>query len=68
MIKDKKLVIAGDTSDTDDYVKRLYEMAKGNENIIFTGFVSGDELCEIYSNAYMNVLPAQGCCRFQRNL
>ena len=55
---DKKLVIAGDTSDTDDYVKALKEKAEGNPNIIFTGFISGDILNEIYSNAYMNVLPS----------
>ena len=55
---DKKLVIAGDTSDTDDYVTMLKEKAAGNENIIFTGFVSGDTLKEIYSNAYFNVLPS----------
>ena len=55
---DKKLVIAGDTSDTDDYVKMLKEKADGNPNIIFTGFISGDALKEIYSNAYINVLPS----------
>ena len=55
---DKKLVIAGDTSDTDDYVSMLKEKAKGNPNIIFTGFVSGDTLSEIYSNSYINVLPS----------
>lgn len=55
---DKKLVIAGDTSDTDDYVKMLKDKAAGNPNIIFTGFVSGDTLDEIYSNAYINVLPS----------
>ena len=55
---DKKLVIAGDTSDTDDYVTMLKEKAAGNPNIIFTGFVSGDELCEVYSNAYAVVLPS----------
>lgn len=55
---DKKLLIAGDTSDTDDYVKHLKEMAKGNKNIIFTGFVSGTLLDEIYSNAYVYVLPS----------
>ena len=54
----KKLVIAGDTSDTDNYVTMLKEMAKDNPNIIFTGFVSGDTLKEIYSNAYINVLPS----------
>ena len=55
---DKKLVIAGDTSDTDDYVRMLKEKAAGNPNIIFTGFISGDMLSEIYSNAYINVLPS----------
>ena len=55
---DKKLVIAGDTSDTDDYVKLLKEKAEGNPNIIFTGFVSGDMLKEVYSNSYINVLPS----------
>jgi len=55
---DKKLVIAGDTSDTDDYVRILKAKAAGNPNIIFTGFVSGDMLKEIYSNAYMCVLPS----------
>ena len=55
---DKKLVIAGDTSDTDDYVRLLKEKAEGNPDIIFTGFISGDELSEIYSNAYAMVLPS----------
>lgn len=55
---DKKLVIAGDTSDTDEYVQLLKEKAAGNPNIIFTGFVSGDMLTEIYSNAYLVVLPS----------
>ena len=55
---DKKLLIAGDTSDTDDYVKMLKEKAKGNPNIIFTGFISGDVLKEVYSNSYINVLPS----------
>lgn len=55
---DKKLVIAGDTSDTDGYVRMLKEKAAGNRNIIFTGFISGDFLDEIYTNAYINVLPS----------
>ena len=54
----KKLVIAGDTSDTDEYVKMLKEKASGNPNIIFTGFISGDVLTEIYSNAYVVTLPS----------
>lgn len=55
---DKKLVIAGDTSDTDDYVALLKQMAAGNPNILFTGFVSGDVLREIYSNAYAVIVPS----------
>lgn len=55
---DKKLVIAGDTSDTDDYVKKLYALADDNKNIIFTGFISGDTLKEIYSNAYLMCIPS----------
>lgn len=54
----KKLVIAGDTSDTDEYVAMLKEKASGNPNIIFTGFITGDVLTEIYSNAYLVALPS----------
>lgn len=56
---DKKLVIAGAASDTDEYVKMLKEMAGDDPNIIFTGFVSGKLLEEIYSNAYVYVLPSK---------
>ena len=55
---DKKLVIAGDTSDTDEYVALLKQKAAHNPNIIFTGFISGDILTEIYSNAYLVTLPS----------
>lgn len=55
---DKKLVIAGESSDTNKYVRRLKEMADGNPNIIFTGFISGELLQEIFSNAYVYVLPS----------
>ncbi len=55
---DKKLVIVGDTSDTDEYVELLKKNADGNPNIIFTGFESGDELRELYSNAYIVTLPS----------
>ena len=55
---DKKLVIAGDTSDTDEYVEMLKQKASGNPNIIFTGFISGDVLTEMYSNAYVVTLPS----------
>lgn len=54
----KKLVIAGGASDTDQYYSELKEKANGNDNIIFTGFVQGKELEELYSNAYIYCLPS----------
>ena len=54
----KKLVIAGGSSDTDTYFNELKEKSKDNKNIIFTGFVQGEELEELYSNAYIYVLPS----------
>lgn len=54
----RKLVIAGGASDTDDYYADLKEKAKDNKNIIFTGFVQGIELEELYSNAYIYCLPS----------
>ena len=55
---DKKLVIAGGCSDSDDYGQKLRQMEAGNENILFTGFVQGRQLEELYSNAYLYVLPS----------
>lgn len=55
---DKKLVIAGGASDTDSYFNELKEMSENNKNIIFTGFVEGNELSELYSNAYIYCLPS----------
>ncbi|HFJ8019071.1 TPA: glycosyltransferase family 4 protein [Enterococcus faecium] len=55
---DKKLIIAGGSSDTDEFANELKELAKGDERIIFTGFVQGQELEELYSNAYIYTLPS----------
>ena len=55
---DKKLVIAGGASHTNEYEDSLHELAKNNENIIFTGFVEGVELDELFSNAYIYCLPS----------
>ncbi len=74
---DKKLVIAGGSSDTDEYLDRLKTIAYGQtdggessvsgmeekaaklkKNIVFTGFVQGPTLEELYSNAYIYCLPS----------
>lgn len=55
---EKKLVIAGGSSDSDQYMSAVRKSAEGNENIIFTGFVEGTLLEELYSNAYIYVLPS----------
>ena len=55
---DKKLVIVGGSSATDDYVRNLYDMAANDPSIIFTGFQTGIVQEELYSNAYLYVLPS----------
>lgn len=55
---DKKLVIAGGSSDSNDYMNALQERFKDNKNILFTGFVDGQLRDELYSNAYLFVLPS----------
>ena len=55
---DKKLVIAGGISDTGEYGEELRKLASNNPNILFTGFVQGRMLEELYSNAYLYILPS----------
>lgn len=55
---DKKLVIAGGASDTNDFMKRIKDLSRDDKRIIFTGFVEGKILEELYSNSYIYVLPS----------
>ena len=55
---DKKLIIAGGSSDTGDYMKQLQELSADDPRIRFVGFVQGQLLEELYSNAYTYVLPS----------
>ncbi len=55
---DKKLVIAGGASDTDGYMQKLKSLAAGDKRILFTGFIQGKLLEELYSNAYLYTLPS----------
>jgi len=55
---DKKLIIAGGSSHTDDYYDNLKKKASEDSRVIMTGFIQGQELEELYSNAYVYVLPS----------
>ena len=55
---DKKLVIARGSADTDEFIKKIQQMAQDDRRIIFTGLVRGQILKELYSNAYIYVLPS----------
>ena len=53
---DKKLVIAGGSSDTEAFMAELERLSP--EGVIFTGFQQGRVLEELYSNAYIYTLPS----------
>lgn len=54
----KKLVVAGGSSDTAEFEAKLKADSADNGNVIFTGFVQGRVLEELFSNAYFYVLPS----------
>lgn len=53
---DKKLVIAGGSSDTQSFMDELKSIS--GSNVVFTGFQQGCILEELYSNAYIYTLPS----------
>lgn len=55
---DKKLVIAGGSSQAYGYMERIHRMADKDERILMTDFVQGQMLEELYANAYAFVLPS----------
>lgn len=55
---DKRLVIAGGSSHTNDYVEEIKKKAAEDSRVLMTGFVQGELLEELYSNAYIYVLPS----------
>lgn len=55
---EKKLVIAGGASHTNEYLDEIKEKVKDDPRIIMTGFVQGQELEELYSNCYLYCLPS----------
>ncbi len=53
-----KLVIAGGSGQADEYEESLRRLVSDDDRIIMTGFVTGQLLDELYSNAYLYVLPS----------
>ncbi|MFA6421980.1 MAG: glycosyltransferase family 4 protein [Candidatus Buchananbacteria bacterium] len=55
----KKLVIVGEGSNTESYIKLLKKLADGDKNIIFAGKQIGDDLKTIFTNAFVFVQPSE---------
>ncbi len=55
---DMKLVIAGDAAHAEKYKAHLKDLAGSDPRILFLGFVTGQALDELFSNAYLFCLPS----------
>lgn len=53
------LIIAGDAPFVSDFVGEIKREAKSDDRIRFIGFVEGQELQELYSNARLFVFPSE---------
>ena len=58
MKTDFKLVMAGGSSFSDGYVDSLSKICEGDERVQMLGYVYGDVLEELWSNAYLVVQPS----------
>jgi len=56
--KPLKLVIAGGSSATDDYVRKIHDAARTSPSVIFPGYVWGEDKEELLSHALLFVLPS----------
>jgi len=55
---DRKLLIAGDASHCESYLRELQQSASDDRRIIFTGPLYDDEKDEAFSNAHLFILPS----------
>ena len=55
---DVKLVIAGGSSHSSDYEVKIKNKAANDTRIIFTGFIQGELLDELFSNCMAYILPS----------
>ncbi len=51
-------MIAGDADHDSPYSRKLKESAKQDSRIILTGFITGEELNQVFSHAQLFVLPS----------
>lgn len=59
LLKDHKLVIVGGSTFTESYVKELHHIARGDKSIVFTGWLKGQILEEMYKNCALYVNPSE---------
>lgn len=55
----KKLVIVGAPSFTEDYAEYLAKLASDDPRILFTGFQTGESLAQLFAHAYLYVHPSE---------
>jgi glycosyltransferase involved in cell wall biosynthesis len=54
-----KLVLAGGTSHTDEYLRQVRDSAEKDSRVVMTDYVTGDSLDGLYANAAAFVLPSE---------
>ncbi len=55
---DVRLVVAGGSAFTDDYVEKVGREAASDPRVVLPGYVYGDVLSDLYANAAVFVLPS----------
>jgi len=55
---DYHLVIAGDADHETVYSRRVKHLSQGNDRIVLTGYITGEKLKQVFTNAGLFVLPS----------
>ncbi len=59
LLKNYKLAIVGGSTFTDDYIKELHYIARGDKSIVFTDWLHGQILEETYANCALYINPSE---------
>ncbi len=57
-LKDLKLALVGDSDHNDAYSTQLKKLAHDTQNVVLTGFIKGEKLNQVLTNAALFVLPS----------